>query len=261
MNTKLSTIPFSQFKSTLVLGTNIDACNWRTAIHAIHRWGNARESRYVCLCNAHSLITARHSLPFRLALQGSDLSTPDGMPVTWMMRQLGFPNQQRINGPDLMWHYCSAAEHFQDSIFLYGSSEQTLKKLEEKLHAAFPKLLIAGSYSPPFRQLSADEDTAIIDMINLSGAKVVFVSLGCPKQEIWMAKNRGKIYSVMLGVGAAFDYHAGTIQRAPNWMQQHGLEWLYRLCAEPRRLWKRYVVTNSLFILHAFWQLTFGKKS
>ena len=142
-----------------------------------------------------------------------------------------------------------------ESIFLYGSSEQTLATLKAKLSAAFPALNIAGAISPPFRALTPDEDAAIVAQINASGAGVVFVSLGCPKQELWMAADRGRIHAVMIGVGAAFDYHAGTIQRAPKWMQDCCLEWLHRLASEPRRLWRRYLVTNTLFVLGAARQL------
>jgi N-acetylglucosaminyldiphosphoundecaprenol N-acetyl-beta-D-mannosaminyltransferase len=187
------------------------------------------------------------------------MATPDGMPITWMLRQMGYPNQQRINGPDLMWNYCEIAERMSQSIFLYGSTQKTLDNLVRRLRISFPKLLIAGTYSPPFGKLSNEEDAEIIDIINNASAHVVFVSLGCPKQELWMQDHRGKINAVMVGVGAAFDYHAGTIKRAPLWMQHHGLEWLHRLYSEPRRLWKRYMVTNSIFIVAAGWQLIVHK--
>ncbi|HEY0841822.1 WecB/TagA/CpsF family glycosyltransferase [Methylotenera sp.] len=238
-----------------ILGCFINAGSWYNTINRIHRWTATRESRYVCICNVHSLVTARQDEAFRKALMDADMATPDGMPIAWMLRQMGFPNQQRINGPDLMWNYCQLAERINEPIFLYGSTQKTLDILQQKLLAFFPKLLIAGTCSPPFRKLTNQEDTEIVNLINQSGARVVFVSLGCPKQELWMAEQRGKINAVMVGVGAAFDYHAGSIKRAPLWMQHHGLEWLHRLYSEPRRLWKRYIVTNSIFILAAGWQL------
>lgn len=242
-----------------VLGSFIDACSWRTAIQRIHRWSRARESRYVCICNAHSLVTARHDPAFREAVAGADLATPDGMPVAWMLRKLGYPGQQRINGPDLMWNYCAAAELLQEPVFLYGSTPGTLDLLQQNMRAVYPRLPIAGTCSPPFRDLTAAEDEDIVDMINTSGARIVFVSLGCPKQELWMARHRGKVRAVMVGVGAAFDYHAGSLQRAPLWMQQRGLEWLHRLVSEPRRLWRRYLVTNTLFVCYAARQLVADK--
>lgn len=248
-----------QVQGNFILGCFINAGSWHETIQRIHRWSSAHESRYVCICNVHSVVTARHDTEFRKALIDADMATPDGMPLTWMLRHMGFPHQQRLNGPDLMWHYCEFAVANNESIFLYGSTQDTLDKLQQKLNTSFPSLKIAGSYSPPFRPLSSEEDAEITSRINSSGANVVLVSLGCPKQELWMAEHRGKINAVMMGVGAAFDYHAGTIKRAPLWMQHHGLEWLYRLGSEPRRLWKRYMVTNSIFIVVATWQLILYK--
>jgi N-acetylglucosaminyldiphosphoundecaprenol N-acetyl-beta-D-mannosaminyltransferase len=146
-------------------------------------------------------------------------------------------------------------------VFFYGSTDATLARLRTSLAKQFPLLRIGGAYSPPFRPLSAAEDQAEVDMINRSGAHVVFVGLGCPKQEKWMAAHRGRLHAVMIGVGAAFDYHSGLIRRAPLWWQRNGLEWLYRLGSEPRRLMKRYLVTNTLFIIGVSRQLLgLGKK-
>ncbi|MBI2225482.1 MAG: WecB/TagA/CpsF family glycosyltransferase, partial [Betaproteobacteria bacterium] len=142
-----------------------------------------------------------------------------------------------------------------DAAYFYGGTDATLTLLSARLRAAFPGLRIAGTYSPPFRPLTLEEDAEDVARINDSGAGAVFVGLGCPKQETWMAAHRGRIRAVMFGVGAAFEFHAGVINRAPLWMQRWGLEWLHRLCSEPRRLWKRYLVTNTLFILGAFRQL------
>lgn len=201
------------------------------------------------------MVTASNDAAFGRVVNEADMVTPDGAPVAWMLRRLGHVGQQRINGPDLMWRYCEQALLRAEPIFFYGSSEETLATLKLKLLVAFPALNIAGAISPPFRALTTDEDTAIVAQINASGAGVVFVSFGCPKQELWMAAHRGQINAVMIGVGAAFDYHAGTIKRAPKWMQHSGLEWFYRLASEPRRLWKRYLVTNALFIVLAGRQL------
>jgi len=148
----------------------------------------------------------------------------------------------------LMWKSCARAAGSGVSIFLYGSGPETLRRLSARLVHEFPRLTIAGCYSPPFRPLTPGEDTEGVKAINDSGAGIVFVSLGCPKQETWMAEHRGRISAVMVGVGAAFEFHAGTMKRAPRWMQDVGLEWLHRLMSEPRRLWRRYFVTNSLFL-------------
>lgn len=238
-----------------VLDVPIDALTWREALDRIAGWARARKSRVVCICNVHSVVTARTDAAFGRVVRECDMATPDGAPVAWMLRRLGYAGQARINGPDLMWKYCAEAAQRGETIYLYGGAQATLDILVRRLTSEFPGLRIAGAESPPFRPLTAEEDAAAVERINASGAGVVFVSLGCPKQELWMAAHRGRVQAVMIGVGAAFDYHAGTIRRAPPWMQQAGLEWLHRLVSEPRRLWRRYLVTNSLFVVGAVRQL------
>lgn len=238
-----------------VIGSRIDVLTWDGALSCIDNWAAARESRVVCICNAHSVVAARSDADFGEALSNADMATADGAPVAFMLRRLGHSGQERINGPDLMLKYSALAAQSGRSIYLYGAGDETLSLLRERLSSEFPGLVIAGAYSPPFRALTHEEDCAIVHDINESGAHVVWVGLGCPKQEKWMTAHRGRINAVMVGVGAAFDYHAGTLKRAPLWMQQNGLEWFYRLMAEPQRLWRRYLVTNSLFILYAARQL------
>jgi N-acetylglucosaminyldiphosphoundecaprenol N-acetyl-beta-D-mannosaminyltransferase len=232
-----------------ILGAQIDSVGWDSALMRIASWSKRRESRYVCLCNVHSVVTASVEAEFRDVINGADMAAPDGMPVAWAMSKLGFPRQPRINGPDLMWRLCEQSAKNGTKLFFYGSSPQTLAFLETKLKALFANIRVVGMISPPYRVLSAVENTAMVEQINASGAELVFVGLGCPKQEIWMAAQRGKINAVMLGVGAAFDYHAGTLRRAPHWMQRSGLEWLYRFGQEPRRLWRRYLITNTIFVM------------
>lgn len=238
-----------------VLGVAIDALSWGDTIERMAGWAARGESRAVCICNSHSVVTGSHDAVFGAALQQADLATPDGAPVAWMMRRLGHTSQTRINGPDLMWRYLAHAAAKQEPIFLYGNTEATLALLQQQLHQQWPGLPIAGAYSPPFRALTAEEEAAVVDLINASGARTVWVSLGCPKQELWMASMRGRIQAVMVGVGAAFDFHAGSVSRAPQWMRNNGLEWLHRLASEPRRLWRRYLVTNTAFIWGAAKQL------
>src|SRR5690606_414238 len=161
----------------------------------------------------------------------------------------GFAGQPRLAGPDLMWACLARAQALELSIFLYGSTEATLALLRARLQRDFPRLRVAGTLAPPFRHLTLDEERQMIARIKDSGAQVVFVGLGCPKQELWMARQRPRIPAVLVGVGAAFDYHAGTLRRAPLWWQSHGLEWAYRLAMEPRRLARRYAVTNTLFLI------------
>ncbi|MDG0833422.1 WecB/TagA/CpsF family glycosyltransferase [Roseateles saccharophilus] len=241
-----------------MLGQPLDALSWGEALARIGSWAAGRESRYVCISNAHSVVTGSRDPAFASVLSEADMVTPDGAPVAWMMRRQGVDDQQRINGPDLMWRYCEQAGRRGEAVYLYGGTEATLALLQQRLREAFPGLRIAGAVSPPFRAPTAEELARHIEAINASGAGTVWVSLGCPKQELWMAAQRGRVQAVMVGVGAAFDYHAGTIRRAPAWMQRCGLEWLHRLASEPRRLWRRYLVTNSLFIWGAAKQLMRG---
>lgn len=246
-------------RTALILQASIDLIEWEPAIARISQWAQARESRYICVCNVHSVVNTRQDSMFRQVVANADMATPDGAPIAWMLRRLGFSGQPRINGPDLMWRYCEQAALRGESIYLYGATPETLDLLQCRLVKAFPGLSIAGAWSPPFRALTKEEDELDVARINASGASTVWVSLGCPKQERWMADHRGRINAVMIGVGAAFDYHAGTIHRAPLWMQQNGLEWLHRLLSEPRRLWRRYLMTNTLFVLLAARQLFFRR--
>lgn len=237
-----------------MLDSPIDAVDWDRALARIAIWAHARESRSVCICNVHSVVSARLDPAFAAAVDRCDLATPDGAPVAWLMRRLGHTGQTRIDGPDLMWRYCARAAQAGDSIYLYGSTPATLARLQQRLQAQFPSLRIAGAHAPPFRPLTETEDAEVVRTIAASGAGTVWISLGCPKQELWMHAHRGRIPAVMIGVGAAFDYHAGTLRRAPAWMQSRGLEWLYRLAMEPRRLWRRYLTTNSVFVVAALRQ-------
>lgn len=246
-------------KGEPVLEAFIDALTWDETIGHIRRWADRRDSRYVCICNVHSVVTTTQDVEFKLAVNNADLCTPDGAPIAWALRQLGHPGQERINGPDLMWRYLADAELTEQRVFFLGSTDDTLEKLRTQLKTSFPRLQIAGIHAPPFRPLLREEDDAIVDMINRSCAQVVFIGLGCPKQEKWMSEHRGRVQAVMVGVGAAFDYHSGVIKRAPLWWQEHGLEWLYRLGSEPRRLFKRYMVTNSLFVV-GFLRQVVGRK-
>jgi N-acetylglucosaminyldiphosphoundecaprenol N-acetyl-beta-D-mannosaminyltransferase len=242
-----------------VLEVPIDAVDWNAVLARLCYWGSARESRYVCVCNVHSVVTATQDPDFLRVLEEADLTTPDGAPIAWILRRQGIRTQERINGPDLMWRYLAEAERLGQVVSFYGSTNETLEGLKRTILNAFPQLRLGRVISPPFRPLSEEEDAMQVAEINETGTAVLFVGLGCPKQEKWMAAHRGHIKAVMVGVGAAFDYHAGTIQRAPLWMQQNGLEWSHRLISEPRRLWRRYLVTNSLFVLLAARQLLFRR--
>jgi N-acetylglucosaminyldiphosphoundecaprenol N-acetyl-beta-D-mannosaminyltransferase len=238
-----------------VLNALIDPVSWSEALQTIHGWASRHESRYVCNCNVHSVVTATRDSDFERVINEADLATPDGEPIAWMLRHSGFLRQPRINGPDLMLKYCEQAAQRGESVFLYGSTPETLQRLQRSLSERFSSLKIAGAISPPFRDLTPAEDAEITATINASKAGTVWVSLGCPKQEKWMAAHRHRIQAVMIGVGAAFAYHAGTVKRAPSWMQDYGLEWLHRLASEPARLSGRYMQTNLIFLAKALRQL------
>jgi N-acetylglucosaminyldiphosphoundecaprenol N-acetyl-beta-D-mannosaminyltransferase len=246
-------------KGQRILGTWIDALAWDEAIERVVQWGALRTSRYVCICNVHSVVTATRDQAFQRALGDADMTTCDGAPIAWALRRLGFPGQERIAGPDLMWRYLRHAAPLGHRVYLYGSTEATLTRLRERLAREFPGIEVVGMRSPSFHTVAAADDDAEVADINRCGANVVFVGLGCPKQEKWMAAHRGNVNALMIGVGAAFDYHSGTLTRAPVWLQEHGLEWLYRLGCEPRRLMRRYLVTNSLFVVGIAAQLIHSK--
>jgi N-acetylglucosaminyldiphosphoundecaprenol N-acetyl-beta-D-mannosaminyltransferase len=235
---------------TTVLGAPIDAIDWLRCLDRIVAWASRRESRYVCMCNVHSIVTARQDPKFRWVVSHADLAAPDGAPVAWRLRRMGHRGQERIDGPDLMWRCCVRAAGAGLAVFLYGGTADTLARLRARLERELPELIVAGYYAPPFRAATAEEDEETVRMIEQSGAQIVFVALGCPKQEAWMAAHRYRVRAVMIGVGAAFDYHAGVVARAPHWMRNAGLEWFHRLWSEPRRLWRRYLVTNTLFFAY-----------
>jgi N-acetylglucosaminyldiphosphoundecaprenol N-acetyl-beta-D-mannosaminyltransferase len=233
-----------------LFGVPITCNSWKAVMKRILLWAAHGESRSVGICNVHVVVTAARDAAYRALLEGNDINTPDGAPVAWLLRRKGVKGQVKISGPDLTWRLCSQAEKRGVAVYFYGSGEQTLARLEARLREAFPRLPVFFE-SPPFRELNDVEKREAVQRIHQSGAGIVFVGLGCPKQERWMAEHRGKIGAVMIGVGAAFDFHAGVVSRSPRWMSNAGLEWLHRLCSEPGRLWRRYLVTNTLFCLLA----------
>lgn len=241
--------PLAHLQHTNILGTRIDALSWEQVLGRILRWTAEPCARVVCLCNVHSLTSTRADSALAQALNRADLNLPDGAPLAWLLRRRQWPEQQRMAGPDLMWRLLREAEKLALPIFLLGSTPATLGRLRRHLLRAFPHLIMAGIIAPPFRTLSATEHQGIAETINRSGARLVLVGLGCPKQEIWMNTQRDSLHAVLVGVGAAFDYHAGTLPRAPLTWQRIGLEWLYRLLQEPRRLARRYLLANVLFLL------------
>ncbi|MCI5584718.1 MAG: WecB/TagA/CpsF family glycosyltransferase [Lachnospiraceae bacterium] len=212
--------------------------------------------KYVCVSNGHTTVTAFEDEKYMMVQNSAIMALPDGEPLSIVSRKRGFREAQRVTGPDFMEQmFIRGREGNGLSHFFYGSSQETLDVLREILQKKYPGLKIAGMYSPPFRPLTEEEDEAVIEMINESNADIIWVGLGAPKQENWMYEHQDKVKGLMFGVGAGFDYHAGKLKRAPRWMQRMSLEWLMRLLQDPRRLWKRYLVTNIKFI----WYILIGK--
>jgi N-acetylglucosaminyldiphosphoundecaprenol N-acetyl-beta-D-mannosaminyltransferase len=206
---------------------------------------------YVCVAAVHTVMVCREDEDLRQAVLNSDLTVPDGQPLVWAMNALGHKLSSRVYGPELMARYCERAAKTGARIFLYGGANQgTLVQLALNLRRRYPGVRIVGGYAPPFRPLTAEEEEAVVNEINASGADVVWVGIGVPKQEKWMAAMRDRLDpAVLIGVGAAFDFHAGRVAQAPNWIQAGGMEWAFRLSREPRRLWKRYARYNPAFVL------------
>ncbi len=229
----------------------IDNLDYEGVVKRVMMGSTHSESRYICVANVHMVMEAFDSASFRKIVNSADVVTPDGMPLVWMMRLKGQRDQQRVYGPALMLHVLEAASHENIPVGFYGGKPEVLESLVERMQSRYRGLNVAYSFSPPFRAIDQDEDSSIADHINKSGVRILFVGLGCPKQEVWMAEHLGTINAVMIGVGAAFDFHAGVIRQAPAWMQRAGLEWLFRLVTEPRRLWKRYLYYNPRFVLLA----------
>jgi N-acetylglucosaminyldiphosphoundecaprenol N-acetyl-beta-D-mannosaminyltransferase len=233
-----------------VLGVGISALSLDAAVSQIMTWVRDGDAQYVCVTNVHTVMECQHDEELRRIHNESGMTTPDGMPIVWCAKRAGAHNVTRVYGPDLMLALSAPLAAEKRAVFLYGTVPDTLELLTERLETQFPGLRVAGSYAPPFRALTDDEDARVIDQIRASGADVVWVGLGAVKQEKWMAAHLEALSpAVLIGVGAAFDFHAGTVQQAPLWMQRHGLEWLYRLCREPRRLWRRYLKTIPAFLL------------
>jgi N-acetylglucosaminyldiphosphoundecaprenol N-acetyl-beta-D-mannosaminyltransferase len=231
-----------------VLGMRVDATSYDDASQRVVRWAHEQRSAYVCVATVHMVMEAFDSEAFQQIVNGADLVTPDGMPLVWTLKSLGIRDASRVYGPELMPHVVERAAQENVPIGLYGGTPESLESFVRVLKARYPKIEVACRISPPFRPLTTEEDEAVTRQIVASGARILFVGIGCPKQENWMAAHKERIPAVMLGVGAAFDFHTGRVRQAPRWIQSVGLEWAFRLAMEPRRLWKRYAKHNPRFV-------------
>jgi N-acetylglucosaminyldiphosphoundecaprenol N-acetyl-beta-D-mannosaminyltransferase len=238
-----------------ILGVGINAINMDLAIETIDKWIASNESHYVCVTPVHSVMECQRDPALRRIFNASGLTTPDGMPLVWLCRHKGYRHVGRVYGPDLLLALCAHSQSKGHRHFFYGGGPCVAERLVNNLQTRFPSLAVAGTYSPPFRSLTPEEDDQTVQMINKACPDVLWVGLGAPKQERWMASHMGRLtVPVLIGVGAAFDFHAGCKKQAPHWMQQSGLEWLFRLITEPRRLWRRYLVNNPLFLTRVLLQ-------
>lgn len=233
-----------------VLGVGISAITMAQALAVIDAWISQRQQRYVCITTVYNVMVCQRDPYLRRIHNGAGLTTPDGMPLVWLNRLQGQRHVERVYGPDLMLALCEHSLTRGYRHYFYGGAEGVPERLRARLQARYPGLQVVGTCSPPFRPLAPAEDAEMVAAINASGADIVWVGLGAPRQEYWMAEHVGRIAApVLLGVGAAFDFHSGTKRQAPLWMQRGGLEWFFRLLMEPRRLWKRYMLYNPLFAL------------
>lgn len=243
-----------------ILGVQIDAQTFAEAKTTLLRWANDAGKRYVCTCPVYTLMMCRERPDVHRAVAGADMVTADGMPIVWLQRRCGVPNAERVYGPDVLLALCEATANTGVRHFFWGGLPGVPEQLVKALMRRFPGLSIAGAYSPPITEINAQPDVEAVERLNASGANIVWVGLGSPKQDLWMALHRPLLEApLLIGVGAAFDMLAGTKRQAPRWMQRSGLEWLYRLAQEPGRLGRRYLVYNPKFVWlvfrHQLWRV------
>ncbi len=242
--------PLARPDAVGVLGIPLGLTDYARTLNWIESAVARDERGYVCVCNVHTVMASSEDEELRSALIGSSLNVPDGQPLVWALNLLGHELEDRVYGPELMARACARSAESGQRLYLYGGRNQgALVQLALNLRQRYPGVKIVGGYSPPHRPLSAEERHSVAETINASHPDVVWVGIGVPKQEKWMAQMRDELEApVLIGVGAAFDFHAGLVPQAPDWMQQRGLEWAYRLAHEPRRLWRRYLRYNPRFV-------------
>lgn len=232
-----------------VLGVHVSAVTMSSALHRIEAWIREGQQHYICITGVHGVMESCADDELRDIHNAAGMVTPDGMPMVWSAHRAGAPFVERVYGPDLLSEASSTAASLGWRFFFYGGKDGVAQLLARRLTDRYPSLDVVGWYSPPFGPMTDEEDEAIVDLINALKPDIVWVGLSTPKQERWMASHVGRVAApVMIGVGAAFDIHAGVVRQAPRWMQRSGLEWLFRLLQEPRRLWRRYLWANPAFL-------------
>lgn len=242
-----------------ILNVGISAINMDDARSLIEDAISRKCKKYICVCPVSTIMECKRNEKALASVNSADLVTPDGMPTVWLGRMRGYKCIKRVYGPELMQDICNASVKKSYKNYFYGSAENVLDRLGKSLLKQYDGLIISGMYSPPFRQLTVEEDERMIEDINRNNPDIIWVGLGSPKQDLWMYEHRNRINApVMIGVGAAFDFLAGVKPQAPRWIRNNGFEWLFRLVTEPRRLWRRYLVDNFLFIYYVGIELLLG---
>ena len=253
--------PFGPYRAALypvlkdrcrILGVDFSVTNVDAAVMYIRKHIDELRGKYLCFCNVHTTVMSFENKEYRQVQNGSAYTFADGMPVAKVEQMRGFSKARRVAGPDFMDKMFTDTMDGKLTHYFYGSTQETLDSLKENLKKKYPGIVIKGMYSPPFKELTPEEDAADVERINASGADIIWIGLGAPKQEKWMARHKGLVNGVMVGVGAGFNFHAGTVRRAPRWVQRIGMEWFFRLLQEPKKLFGRYVVTNSKFLIYLF---------
>lgn len=243
------------FPHRYVIGMRVDYTTYESATRQVIGWAKAGEHRAVSLSCVNNVMESYYHREFQELMNSCDMITSDGQPLAWALRLLGIRNATRVYGPDLTLHVCEEAARQGIPIALYGGTPESIRDFVQFLENRHRGIRIVCKISPPFRPLKAEEDEEYTRQIVDSGARIVFVGIGCPKQERWMVEHRERIPATILAVGAAFDFHSGRVRQAPRWMMQMGFEWLFRLCMEPRRLWRRYILRNPHFLALILLQL------
>jgi N-acetylglucosaminyldiphosphoundecaprenol N-acetyl-beta-D-mannosaminyltransferase len=238
-----------------VIGSSVTALPFDAQMKVIVGWAEQRLSKMVCVANAHMLVEAHWNPEFAEVLENADIVTSDGMPIVWMMKLLGVRSQERVAGMDILMELCRLSMQQNLKVYFLGCQQSVLDQMKARLEIDFPKLAVAGMEPLPFRPMTTEEEDDVLARIQTSGANLVFVSLGCPKQEKWMAQHLSRVNAVMIGLGGAFPVYGGIKKWAPRWVREAGLEWAYRLMQEPRRLAKRYGETNQAFLWLSLKQL------
>lgn len=250
-----------QLRTCNILGVNINVTNIEETVKIITENLEDIKGNYICVSNVHTTVMSYEDETYKAIQNSGFMALPDGKPLSIVSKKRGFDEAERVTGPDLMEEIFKISEEKGYRHYFYGSTKQTLNRLDKTLKEKYPQMEIVGMYSPPFRKLTEEENREIEENINKVNPDFIWVGLGAPKQEIWMSEHKNKVKGLMIGVGAGFDYIAGNISRAPIWMQKNSLEWLYRLIQDPKRLFKRYCTTNSKFIFLCFKELFTSKNN